>query len=115
MNYVELARCRAIDEEETSMSGLPNVHGVGSGQGEEGLGVYKLNLSDQQLNQVADILCIEPGSDFEQQLMGGGGTVQPDDGQQLMITYRGRYVRIKYEAGQSEVIRPGTTSTSGGQ
>ncbi len=95
------------------MAGLPNVHGVGDDQGEEGLGVYKLNLSDQQLNQVADILCIEPGSDFEQQLMSGGGSVKPKDGQQLMITYRGRYVRIRYEAGQPDVIRPGTTSPSG--
>ena len=90
------------------MGGLPRVHGVGSDQEEEGLGHYDLNLSNDQLNQVADILCIEPGSEFEQQLFAGGGTVEPEDGQELMITYKGRYVRIRYEGGEADVIRPGT-------
>jgi hypothetical protein len=92
------------------MGGLPKVHGVGNDQEEEGLDHYKLNLSTDQMNQIADILCIEPESDFELQLLSGGGTVVPDDGQQLMITYKGRYVRIRYEGGEPDVIRPGTPS-----
>jgi len=90
------------------MGGLPRVHGVGNDQQEQGLGNYDLNLSNDQLNQVADILCIEPGSQFEQQLFAGGGGVVPNDGQEIMITYRGRYVRIRYESGEADVIRPGT-------
>ena len=87
------------------MGGLPKIHG--SGDDQEDLGFYKLNLSEDQLNQVADLLGIERGSEFEQQLMGGEGTEEPEDGQQLLLTYKGRYVRILYQSGQPVVIPPG--------
>jgi hypothetical protein len=60
------------------------------------------------LHQVAEILNIERGSEFEQTLRSGEGSEQPTDGQELMLTYKGRYVRIRYEGGEPEVIQPGT-------
>jgi hypothetical protein len=53
-------------------------------------------------------LNIERGSEFEQTLRSGEGSEQPVDGQELMLTYKGRYVRIRYEGGEPEVIQPGT-------
>ena len=88
------------------MGGRPRIHG--SGDDQEHLGHYKLNLSDEQLNQVADILCIERGSDFEQTLLRDQGTEKPADDQEFLITYKGRYVRVRYEGGEPEIIRPGT-------
>ncbi len=88
------------------MSGRPRVHG--SGDNQEDLGFYKLNLSADQLNQVADLLSIERGSDFERQLRSGAGTEAPKDGQQLLLTYKGKYVRLLYADGQPAVIPPGT-------
>jgi hypothetical protein len=95
-------------EAENSMSGRPRIHG--SGDDQEDLGHFKLNLSDNQLNQIADILGVERGSPFEQTLLSGQGSVEPADGQQLLLTYKGRYVRIKYKSGEPEVIPPGTPS-----
>jgi hypothetical protein len=88
------------------MGGRPRIHG--SGDDQEHLGHYKLNLNDEQLNQVADILNIERGSEFEQTLLSGQGAEEPADGQELLLTYKGRYVRIRYEGGEPEVIQPGS-------
>ena len=90
------------------MGGRPRIHG--SGDDQEHLGHYKLNLSDEQLHQVAEILNIERGSEFDQTLRSGQGTEQPEDGQTLMLTYKGRYVRIRYEGGEPEVIQPGSSA-----
>jgi len=88
------------------MGGRPRIHGSGGDQ--QQLGHFKLNLSEAQLNQVADILNIERGSEFEQTLLSGQGAEEPADGQVLLLTYKGRYVRIRYQDGDPEVIPPGT-------
>jgi hypothetical protein len=86
------------------MGGRPRIHASGSEQVD--VGHYKLNLSEQQLNQVASLLNVEPGSDFDRSLRDDQGTRQPSEGQELLITYKGRYVRIRYQQGQAQVIDP---------
>jgi hypothetical protein len=85
------------------MGGRPKVHS--SGNDEYELGYYRLNLNVDQLDEVARKLAIPGGSEFRQTLS-VGGLLQPADGQEVMVTYKGRYVRITYQQGQAVKITP---------
>jgi hypothetical protein len=86
------------------MSGRPRVHAPGDSQFE--LGYYKLNLSKKQLDDISKKLQLEPKSDFRRTLESGQGVLEPSDAQELLITYKGRYVRIKYQQGRPVRITP---------
>jgi hypothetical protein len=86
------------------MGGRPKVHATD----EYELGVYSLNLSPAQLAEVAAKLAIPEGpegSDFMEGLASGQDLPQPPD-EQIIITFRGRYVRITYQEGVAVLITP---------
>jgi len=85
------------------MGGRPQVHAPSD---EFEFGYYRLNLSAAQLDEVARKLGLPPDSEFKRTLEAGGGYRQPSDGQQIMVTYKGRYVRITYQQGQAARITP---------
>jgi hypothetical protein len=85
------------------MGGRPKVHS--SGNGEYELGYYRLNLDPRQLDEVAKKLAIPGDSEFRQTLS-TRGMLQPADGQEVMVTYKGRYVRITYLQGAATKITP---------
>jgi hypothetical protein len=65
---------------------------------------YNLNLSASQLDDVARRLNIQGDDPFRETLTGPG--VQPPDNQDVILTYKGRYVRITYNKGQAISIMP---------
>jgi hypothetical protein len=86
------------------MGGRPKVHATD----EYELGVYNLNLSPAQLAEIATKLDIPEGpdgSEFMAGLASGGNLPQPPD-EQIIITFRGRYVRISYQEGVAVAIAP---------
>ena len=70
---------------------------------EVGFDHFRLNLDPEQLDVVARKLAVP--ADVREQLAAGGG-VQPADGQEVMLTYKGRYVRITYQQGKAVTIKP---------
>jgi hypothetical protein len=91
-------------ETETSMGGRPRIHAPGN---QFELGYYRLNLSDKQLDDVSDKLrLILPEDRQFKDALKTDGMLQPADGQELVITYKGNYVRIKYEQGKPVRITP---------
>jgi hypothetical protein len=85
------------------MGGRPRVH-VTRDQFE--LGYYKLNLDEDQFNLVADKLNLPKNSDVRRQLK--EGFLEPADGQEIVITFNGKYVRLKYQNGLVTSIKPDT-------
>ena len=85
------------------MGGRPKAHAT---RDEFELGYYRLNLSVAQLDEVARKLELPRDSEFRKKLETGEGVLQPSDGQEVMITYKGRYVRITYQQGKAERITP---------
>lgn len=85
------------------MGGRPLVH---TARDEFEFGYFRLNLTTQQLDEVARKLALPADSAFKRRLEAGEGYLQPSDGQQIMITYKGRYVRITYQQGQAVRITP---------
>jgi hypothetical protein len=83
------------------MGGRPKVHKTDY-NGETDLGNHRLNLSAAQLDEVATKLGL-PNTD-RQKLAVGQEPVPPDGA--VMLTYRGRYVRIEYQKGQVYKITP---------
>jgi hypothetical protein len=70
---------------------------------EVGFDHFKLNLTPEQLNTVARKLALP--DDVRGELAAEGGT-QPADGQEVMLTFKGRYVRITYQQGRAVSIKP---------
>jgi hypothetical protein len=91
-------------ETETSMGGRPRIHAPGN---QFELGYYRLNLSNTQLDDVASKLrlVLPRDSKFKEALQ-TDGVLEPADGQELLITYKGNYVRIKYQQGKAVRITP---------
>lgn len=58
-----------------------------------------LSLDNEQLAKVASTLSIEVGK-----LKATG--FKPMDGQELVLTHKGKYVRIRYEGGTVKIISP---------
>jgi hypothetical protein len=84
------------------MGGRPRVHAT---RDQFELGYYRLNLSDAQFNDVADRLNLgKQDANIKTQLR--EGVLQPNDGQEITITYKGRYVRLKYQNGEVVSIKP---------
>jgi hypothetical protein len=66
-----------------------------------------LNLSDKQLDDVSDKLrLVLPDDRKFKEALKTDGVLEPADGQELLITYKGNYVRIKYQQGQPVRITP---------
>jgi len=82
------------------MGGIPKVH---ASSDEQELGVYNLNLTPDQLDEVARKLQIPADSEYRARLVAGGPR-QPSDGQRVMLTFKGRYVRITYQEGRATTI-----------
>jgi hypothetical protein len=83
------------------MGGRPKVHKTDyNNEGE--LDHFRLNLSDAQFDEVATKLGL-PSTDRERLKTGQQPT--PSDGA-IMLTFRGRYVRIEYKKGQIHKITP---------
>jgi hypothetical protein len=91
-------------ETEVSMGGRPRIHAPGD---QFELGYYRLNLSDTQLDDVSNKLRLVLPQDrqFKEGLK-TDGVLAPADGQELVITYKGNYVRIKYQQGRPVRITP---------
>jgi len=85
------------------MGGRPRVHQT---RDEFELGYFRLNLDKPQLDKVTKKLDLPADSDFRKRLEAGEGILQPADGQEVMITYKGRYVRLTYQAGKPARIAP---------
>jgi hypothetical protein len=68
------------------MSGRPKISGTFE------VDQITLSLDNEQLGRVASRLGIEVA-----RLKSGGP--KPPDGQELVVTHKGKYVRIRYEAG----------------
>jgi hypothetical protein len=84
------------------MGGRPRVHAT---RDQFELGYYRLNLTDAQFNDVADRLNLgKQDANIKTQLR--EGVLQPTDGQEITITYKGRYVRLKYQNGEVVSIKP---------
>lgn len=86
------------------MGGLPTIH---TPPDEFNVGFHQLNLTDQQVAEVARKLGLtdtDKDREFKQKLA-SGGALQPSN-KQLMICYKGRYVRITYEKGIPVKITP---------
>jgi hypothetical protein len=84
------------------MGGRPRVHAT---RDQFELGYYRLNLTDAQFNDVADRLNLgKQDANIKTQLR--EGFLQPTDGQEITITYKGRYVRLKYQNGEVVSIKP---------
>jgi len=83
------------------MGGDPKAHETEYND-EDDVGHYRLNLSDAQLDEVARKLSL-PNN--HRQRLGAGDRTPPSDGS-IMLTYRGRYVRITYKKGQVDKINP---------
>jgi hypothetical protein len=91
-------------ETETSMGGRPRIHAPGN---QFELGYYRLNLSDTQLDDVATKLRLVLPQDRQfKEALKTDGMLEPADGQELVITYKGNYVRIKYQQGRPVKILP---------
>jgi hypothetical protein len=90
---------------ESSMGGLPTIHTTPD---QFDIGYHQLNLSDAQVDEVARKLQLTDNPDdneFKQKLFAGAGMLQPTN-EQLMICYKGRYVRINYQQGMPVTITP---------
>ena len=86
------------------MGGRPRIHAPGS---QFELGYYRLNLSPTQLDDVASKLrLVLPRDGAFKDALQADGVLEPADGQELLITYRGNYVRIKYQQGRAVRITP---------
>jgi hypothetical protein len=83
------------------MGGRPKAHKTDYNH-EDDVSHYRLNLSDPQLDEVATKLAL-PNAD--RQRLATGQEPPPYDGA-IMLTYRGRYVRITYKGGQIDTITP---------
>ena len=83
------------------MGGRPKAHKTDYNN-EDDLDRYRLNLSDTQLDEVATKLGL---ANMDRQRLGAGQQAPPSDGA-IMLTYRGRYVRITYKKGQIDKITP---------
>jgi hypothetical protein len=89
---------------ETAMGGRPRIHAPGD---QFELGYYRLNLSDTQLDDVASKLrLVVPADSKFKDALKTDGVLAPADGQELLITYKGNYVRIKYQEGRPVRITP---------
>lgn len=87
---------------EFPMGGRPRVHAT---RDQFELGYYRLNLSEEQFNTVANRLNLgKRDDDIKRQLR--EGFLQPNDGQEITITFNGRYVRLKYQDGVVVSIKP---------
>ena len=75
------------------MAGRPRVSGIFE------VDQITLNLDKEQLDRVASQLGIEVA------LLKGAG-FKPLDGQELVVTHKGKYVRIRYEGGTVKIITP---------
>ena len=80
------------------MGGLPLTNG-------QRLGHFNLNLGANELDRVARWLQIQDEND-KHDLGPRPGRQQPQDGEEIMVTHRGRYVRITYRGGRAETITP---------
>jgi len=86
------------------MGGRPRIHAPGN---QFELGYYRLNLSDTQLDDVATKLRLVLPQDRQfKEALKTDGMLEPADGQELVITYKGNYVRIKYQQGRPVKILP---------
>jgi hypothetical protein len=81
------------------MGNEPKAHTTESAGKERDIDHYRLNLDPPQLERVAAKLQLND----KQRL--STGTVKPPDGE-LMLTFKGKYVRITYTNGQPSDIRP---------
>jgi hypothetical protein len=86
------------------MGGRPRVHAPGN---QFELGYYRLNLSSTQLDDVSDKLRLVLPDDRQfKEALKVDGVLAPADGQELVITYKGNYVRITYQQGKPVRITP---------
>jgi len=86
------------------MGGRPRIHKTGD---QFELGYYRLNLSGEQLDDVASKLrLVLPRDSKFRDALQTEGVLEPADGQELLITYKGNYVRIKYQQGRPVRITP---------
>jgi hypothetical protein len=69
---------------------------------EDNFGSYRLNLTDSQVDKVAKKLGLPSAAKAK---LKNGAKRAPSDGQ-VMLTYKGKYVRIFYKDGQIEAITP---------
>jgi len=68
-------------------------------------GFYRLNLTSEQLDAIAKKLDL-PAQHKNRLKQEQQGYLPPSDGQQIMITYKGKYVRIWYKDGKVDKITP---------